>query len=84
MDPNMNIHLLSYFLITRVNADVLDEPCRSSGSVVAVATLQLSVVCPLEAIHQHVGPVLQRNVHWRMVHSIVSQIWPSHTNTNYS
>ena len=36
-----------------MNADVLDESGRSSSGIVAVATLELSVVRPLKAVHQY-------------------------------
>lgn len=53
------ISCLFISVFTRVDADVLDEPCRSSGGIVTVTTLQLPIIRPLETVHQHVGPVLQ-------------------------
>jgi len=48
--------------LTRVNSDVLDEPRRASGRVVAVAALELAVIGPLKTIHQDPRAVLQGHV----------------------
>lgn len=37
--------------LTRVNSDVLNESRCASGSIVAVAALELAIIGPLKTIH---------------------------------
>lgn len=43
---------MSHYTLTCVNSNVFNESCCASGSIVAVAALELAIIGPLETIYQ--------------------------------
>lgn len=60
--------------VTCVNSDVFNEPSCASGSIIAVATLQLPIIGPLKTIDKDSRTVLQGDVHRGVIQSILTAV----------